>query len=165
MINKDNFNESCEIIKDSVKISDYLLENKLIYDVDDKSLIRCLFDDHNDSTASFSYNDDKGLFNCFSCGREGDVINLHYHMKSLDDHNDSKASFSYNDDKGLFNCFGCGRGGDVINLHYHMEKLDDERYSRIKAVKDLSKVFGITIPNMFERRFKRGRVNPYKYHK
>src|SRR5699024_12118851 len=120
MIDKDNFNESCEIIKDSVKISDYLLENKLIYDVDDKSLIRCPFDDHNDST----------------------------------------ASFSYNDDKGLFNCFGCGRGGDVINLHYHMEKLDDERYSRIKAVKDLSKVFGITIPNMFERRFKRGRVNP-----
>src|SRR5699024_12715132 len=44
-------------------------------------------------------------------------------------------------------------------------KLDDQRYSRIKAVKDLSKLFGIKIPNMFERRFKRWRVNPYKYHK
>src|SRR5699024_12078107 len=108
MINKDNFNESCEIIKDSVKISDYLKENKFIYDIEDKSLIRCPFHDHNDST----------------------------------------ASFSYNDDKGVFNWFGCGRGGDVINLHYHREQVDEERNRRIKAVKELAKVYGITPPNI-----------------
>src|SRR5699024_8441933 len=126
MINKESFKESCEIIKEKVSVSEYLEKYKYVYgDVESNKLIKCPFHDHDDSTASFSF-DDK---------------------------------------KGLFNCFGCGRGGDVINLHYHMEKVDNERYSRIKAVKDLSKKFKIEIPNMFEQRFKQGRVNPYKYNK
>src|SRR5699024_10017343 len=124
MINKENFNKSCEIVGEEVKISNYLLKNKHIYDdnVQDNKLIRCPFDDHNDGT----------------------------------------PSFSFDDRKGVFNCFGCGRGGDVVNLHYHMKKIEDDRYSRIKAVKDLAKMYKVTLPDMFERRFQRGRVNKFR---
>lgn len=77
------------------------------------------------------------------------------------DHDDGTPSFSYNLDKKLFNCFGCDRGGDIINLHYYMMKLENERYTRIKAVKDLSKEYGIKIPNLYRTELKTGIVNKY----
>jgi len=123
LLNRDKFREACEKLKEDVEISEYLIKNKHAYgDVGDEGIIRCPFPDHDDGTASFSF--------------------------------DNK--------KGLFNCFGCGRGGDVVNLHYYMLKVDNDRYTRIKAVNDLSRKFNVKLPDMFEQRFKRGRVNKFR---
>lgn len=78
------------------------------------------------------------------------------------DHNDSTPSFSYNLDKQLFNCFGCSRGGDVINLHYHFKEIEDERYTKVKAVRELARLYGVTIPDMYKEEMKVGKVNKYK---
>lgn len=78
------------------------------------------------------------------------------------DHNDSKPSFSYNDTKQIFNCFGCERGGDVVDLHFHMRKIEDERYSRIKAVLELSRKYKIVIPDLFNETMTTGKVNKFK---
>lgn len=122
MFNKEMFKEACEVIREKVTLSDYLIKHQLMYGTDKDGMIKCPFPDHDDGT----------------------------------------ASFSYEDKKGLFNCFGCGRGGDVINLGYYMENIENERYSRIKAVMDISKEFKVTIPNMYENKFARGRVNKFQ---
>jgi len=123
LLDKEKFREACEKLKEEIEISDYLIKNKHAYgDVGEEGIIRCPFPDHDDGT----------------------------------------ASFSYDNRKGLFNCFGCGRGGDVVNLHYYMLKVDNERYTRIKAVNDLGKSFRVKLPNMYEQRFKRGRVNKFR---
>lgn len=77
------------------------------------------------------------------------------------DHDDGTPSFSYNEDKKVFHCFGCDRGGDIVNLHYHFKEIEDERYTRTKAVRELSNVFEVVIPNLYIRELKRGRVNRY----
>lgn len=78
------------------------------------------------------------------------------------DHNDGNPSFSYDDEKNVFHCFGCGRSGDVVNLHYYMNSIEDERFSRIRALKELSKDFSFQIPNLEKKEMKLGKVNKYK---
>lgn len=78
------------------------------------------------------------------------------------DHDDRTPSFSYNEDKKVFHCFGCDRGGDIVNLHYHFKEAEDDRYTRTKAVRELSNTFQVVIPDLYIRDFKQGRVNEYK---
>jgi len=42
----------------------------------DEYVGRCPFPDHSDSTPSFSVNEQKGVFNCFGCGRGGNTISF-----------------------------------------------------------------------------------------
>ncbi len=44
---------------------------------------RCPF--HNEKTASFSINVEKGTFSCFGCGESGDIINLYAKMNNIPD--------------------------------------------------------------------------------
>jgi len=46
-------------------------------------LIRCPFPEHNDSTASFSYNLEQGLYHCFGCNKGGDKIKFVMQYKSM----------------------------------------------------------------------------------
>lgn len=39
--------------------------------------VRCPFPDHQDSTPSFSVNLRDGMFNCFGCSRDGDLVKFH----------------------------------------------------------------------------------------
>lgn len=43
---------------------------------DSKSKMCCPFEDHDDGTASFHVYEDSGTFNCFGCGRGGDIFNF-----------------------------------------------------------------------------------------
>ena len=80
------------------------------------------------------------------------------------DHDDSTPSFSYDLDKQVFNCFGCDRSGDIVNLHYHFNRLDNERYTRVKAVRELARNYSVTIPDIYNRdkQLETGKVNKYK---
>jgi len=123
-INQEQFQRACEVAREKVALSRYLVDKKLTYkDVgEDSSMIRCPFPDHNDSA----------------------------------------PSFSYDDEKEVFNCFGCGRSGDVVNLHYYMNSIEDERYSRLRAVRELSREFKFEIPDMTKQEMKVGKVNKFK---
>jgi len=44
---------------------------------------RCPFPDHEDKTPSFSILKEKGIFNCFGCGRKGDVISFVAQMEGI----------------------------------------------------------------------------------
>lgn len=128
-VNKELFREACEILSSQIAIDDYLVkEGHVGYRLQEyTTMIRCPFPDHDDSTPSFSF----------------DVS------------------------KGLFNCFGCGRGGDIVNLHYHFNKIEDDRYTRVRAIRELSKEYKVKIPDVYNRevQFEKGRVNKYKAQK
>lgn len=45
--------------------------------------IKCPLPEHDDSTPSFFYNDNKGVFKCFGCGKGGTVVELHSIMAEI----------------------------------------------------------------------------------
>src|SRR5213083_1277267 len=62
-------------------------------------------------------------------------------------HSEKTPSFHVNPEKGFFHCFGCGVGGDVFKfLELH------ERVGFQDAVRMLAQKFGVTIPEVVERR-------------
>ena len=44
----------------------------------------CPFEDHTDSSPSFGINQDKGIFKCFGCGRDGSLIKLVMMLMNVD---------------------------------------------------------------------------------
>lgn len=105
-INREIFKEACELARKKVSLSTYLQKYNFLYS-QEKKMIRCPFPDHDDSS----------------------------------------PSFSYDDEKQLFHCFGCGRSGDIVNLHYYINQIEDDRYTRVRAVKELAKTFKFTLPD------------------
>ena len=77
-------------------------------------------------------------------------------------HDETTPSFKYFSDTETFFCFGCERGGTVIELHYFLVRRSNEKYSKARAVIDLSKDYGIEIPNIFDESF-RDEENLFKY--
>jgi DNA primase len=64
----------------NITIKDVVSEYTCIPD-EEKPLIRCIFDDHNDSSPSFHIKGDR--FICYGCGKKGDVIQLVRDKESL----------------------------------------------------------------------------------
>lgn len=123
-VDNRKFQEACEVTRENLLLSTYLDKNKLAYNITGgQQMIRCPFPDHDDGS----------------------------------------PSFSYDDNKQVFNCFGCGRSGDVVNLHYYMNHIENERYTRVKALRELAKEFKIKIPDLAgEVEIKRERYNKFK---
>ena len=74
--NKFNNNEAIKIeIKRRVKLSSLLrsygVEN-IKHSSNGEGSCSCIF--HQDTKPSFSFNDNKGYYNCFSCGAKGDIF-------------------------------------------------------------------------------------------
>ncbi|WP_372371346.1 CHC2 zinc finger domain-containing protein [Candidatus Uabimicrobium sp. HlEnr_7] len=70
--------ERIQKIKQQNKISDIVTKytNASFKKTGNAILCRCPFADHEDKTPSFSVNDKKGVFNCFGCSKNGDVISF-----------------------------------------------------------------------------------------
>lgn len=80
-------------------------------------------------------------------------------------HDDSSPSFFYDDELGTGNCFGCGVKGTVLEIHYARIKQEDERYTQVRAIRDLAKKYGVKIPNLYKRdmsRYGKNHINPSK---
>lgn len=67
---------------ESVNISEYLTARGEL-DIGISNKIRCPLPEHDDSTPSFFYNDNKGVFKCFGCGKGGTVVELHSIMAEI----------------------------------------------------------------------------------
>lgn len=126
-VNNKQFKEACDILRDSIRIEEYLVK---------------------EGRVNFDLKGHTGMIRC-----------------PLPDHDDSTPSFSYDDEKQLFNCFGCGRGGDIVNLHYYFHKIENDRYTRTRAVRELAKLFKVTIPDLYKETMNTGRVQKYKHTK
>ncbi|WP_372370411.1 CHC2 zinc finger domain-containing protein [Candidatus Uabimicrobium sp. HlEnr_7] len=70
--------ERIQKTKQQNKISDIVTKytNASFKKTGNAILCRCPFPDHEDKTPSFSVNDKKGVFNCFGCSKNGDVISF-----------------------------------------------------------------------------------------
>ncbi|MFV1458184.1 hypothetical protein, partial [Bacillus mycoides] len=74
-------------------------------------------------------------------------------------------SFFYDNHLGTGNCFGCGVKGTVLEIHYARTKQEDDRYTQVKAIRDLAKKYGIKVPNLYKRdmsRYGKNHINPSK---
>ncbi|PGR83560.1 CHC2 zinc finger domain-containing protein [Bacillus cereus] len=80
-------------------------------------------------------------------------------------HDDSSPSFFFDDSLGTGNCFGCGVKGTVLEIHYARMKQTNERYTQVKAIYDLGRKYGVTIPNLYKReisRYGKSHIRPSK---
>lgn len=66
-------------------------------------------------------------------------------------HDDSSPSFYYDDSLKTCNCFGCSVKGSVVELHYAIKRKTDDRYTQVKAVRDLSLKYKVKLPSLYER--------------
>lgn len=67
-------------LKGAMKITD--LAKQLGIELNRSHKALCVF--HNEKTPSLSFNDEKGIFKCFSCDKSGDIIDLYEEIKGVD---------------------------------------------------------------------------------
>lgn len=65
-------------------------------------------------------------------------------------HDERTPSLSYSDSRQTFSCFGCGIKGSVLELHWNIKKKEDERFSTVKAIYDLGRIYHLDLPDLFE---------------
>jgi len=77
-------------------------------------------------------------------GRHVELRRLGTNLKGLCPfHNEKTPSFTVSSSKQIFHCFGCHEGGDVIKFVQKVERLE-----WMDAVRQLSKEFGIPMPEL-----------------
>jgi len=67
-------------LKEVIKITE--LAKQLGIELNRSNKALCVF--HNEKTPSLSFNDEKGIFKCFSCDKSGDIIDLYKEIKQVD---------------------------------------------------------------------------------
>lgn len=72
-VNTDKYKMAVREIKSRLRISE-VLKSEGAKVSGSKGMCKCLF--HHEGIPSFSFDDEKGMYNCFSCGSKGSVINL-----------------------------------------------------------------------------------------
>jgi len=80
----DKLYNSSTLIRQSHSITEYMKQNGYylgVKNVGSNEFIKCPF--HTDLYPSFSINDKRGLWHCFSCGRGGDYIKLLQFVQEL----------------------------------------------------------------------------------
>lgn len=65
-------------------------------------------------------------------------------------HGEKTPSLHYDDAKKTFKCFGCGAGGTVSEFIYHMGLKETDKFSLMKAMRQLAKEYKIELPNFYE---------------
>lgn len=78
-------------------------------------------------------------------------INLEqYNRDCCPIHDEDSPSFFFFEDSKRFHCFGCGASGHVTELHWHLKKREITDFSITKSVLELSKLYKVAIPNLFD---------------
>lgn len=65
-------------------------------------------------------------------------------------HDEDSPSFHYFSDTKRFHCFGCGASGKTVDLHLALKKREYPEFSLIRGVRDLAKLYEITLPDLFQ---------------